>query len=195
MCAAATFENRALYVHIPFCQGICAYCDFTRVRYQTGLADQYLTQLARELEERVPCKGMETVYIGGGTPTALSLDQLRRLLDLLQPYLQGATEVTIEANPEAISTELIEILVKGGINRISLGLQSCDDEILKQIGRRPYVRSGASGSAAASAGRLDEYFLRFDLQPSSSDEDTMEKNTPGRPVAEHSALLAVCADD
>ena len=106
------------------------------MRYHAGLADQYLTQLARELEERVPCKGMETVYIGGGTPTALSLDQLRRLLDLLQPYLQGAAEVTIEANPEAISTELIEILVKGGINRISLGLQACDDEILKQIGRR-----------------------------------------------------------
>ena len=136
MCAAATFENRALYVHIPFCQGICAYCDFTRVRYHTGLADQYLKQLARELEERVPCQGMETVYIGGGTPTALSPDQLRRLLDLLQPYLQGASEVTIEANPEAINAELIEILLKGGINRISLGLQSCDDEILKQIGRR-----------------------------------------------------------
>ena len=118
MCAAVTFENRALYVHIPFCQGICAYCDFTRVRYHTGLADQYLKQLARELEERVPCQGMETVYIGGGTPTALSPDQLRRLLDLLQPYLQGAAEVTIEANPEAISTELIEILLNGGINRI-----------------------------------------------------------------------------
>ena len=182
MCAAATFENRALYVHIPFCQGICAYCDFTRVRYHAGLADQYLTQLARELEERVPCKGMETVYIGGGTPTALSLDQLRRLLDLLQPYLQGAAEVTIEANPEAISTELIEILVKGGINRISLGLQSCDDEILKQIGRRHTFAQARQA-------------VRQLLQPSASDEGAMEKNTQGRPVAEHSALLAVCADD
>lgn len=136
MCAAATFKNQSLYVHIPFCQGICAYCDFTRVRYHAGLADQYLTQLAGELEQRVPRQAMETVYIGGGTPTALSLGQLRRLLDMLKPYTEGALEVTIEANPEAIKPELIDILLTGGVNRISLGLQSCDDQILKQIGRR-----------------------------------------------------------
>ena len=136
MCDTVTYKNQALYVHIPFCQCICAYCDFTRVRYNEKLAEQYLDTLQTELQERVDRTDFQSVYIGGGTPTALSLIQLERLLDMLKPYCTQAVEITIEANPEAITQPLIDVLKRGGINRISLGLQSCNDRMLTFLHRR-----------------------------------------------------------
>ena len=136
MCEAVTYKNQALYVHIPFCQCICAYCDFTRVRYHEQLAEKYLDTLEMELKERVTTFDFQSIYIGGGTPTSLSLVQLDRLLNMLKPYGENAVEITIEANPESISQPLIDVLKKGGINRISLGLQSCNDRMLSFLHRR-----------------------------------------------------------
>lgn len=136
MCAAAIFENTALYVHIPFCRGICAYCDFTRVGYHAGLADRYLTQLDNELGERVGSQAIRTVYIGGGTPTALSEKQRQKLFNMLQPYIRTAQEVTMEANPESVDEALACQLRHSGINRVSLGLQAADDAMLQKLGRQ-----------------------------------------------------------
>lgn len=126
----------ALYLHIPFCQGICGYCDFTRVRYHAKLADRYLVSLRKELAQRVPCQVMETLYCGGGTPTSLSLCQLQQMFRVLSLYHDESTEFTLEMNPEAIRPELVHLLKINGVNRVSLGLQSCDDKMLKQIGRQ-----------------------------------------------------------
>ncbi len=124
-----------LYVHVPFCKAICYYCDFCHRIYDEKLADKWLGRLNREVEEN--CQDQyETIYIGGGTPTSLSDEQLNRLLDMLDPFTANIIEYTIEVNPESLDQNKIDIMKKHGINRVSMGLQTADDDLLKTIGRR-----------------------------------------------------------
>lgn len=122
----------ALYIHIPFCDYICGYCDFTRFGYVSDIADRYLMRLADDLKR---VDKVDTIYIGGGTPTSLSLGQLKFLFESIKHLIKDATEITIEANPESIIDEKIDLLLKYGINRVSLGVQSSDDAMLKSLGR------------------------------------------------------------
>lgn len=128
-------KPKAMYVHVPFCQSICAYCDFTRVGYHEGLAEKWLNALEKELEIKQINPKLETLYIGGGTPTCLSLEQLKHLFNLLKPYTKEIQEYTIEANPETMDDEKIELLKQFGINRISIGLQSTEPRLLKLMNR------------------------------------------------------------
>lgn len=122
----------ALYIHIPFCDAICGYCDFTRFGYQSDLADRYLMRLHEDLKRVQP---VETIYIGGGTPTSLSLSQLEFLLESISHLIKEAKEITIEANPDSIEADKIDLLLKYGVNRVSLGVQSTDNVMLASIGR------------------------------------------------------------
>ncbi len=124
-----------LYVHVPFCKHICFYCDFCHTVYQESLVDQWLDALEIELKEKEVNPFQKTIYIGGGTPTSLSFLQLERLLILLDPYRSVCEEYTIEVNPETMTEEKCILLQKHGINRVSIGLQSSDDEMLRKIGR------------------------------------------------------------
>lgn len=126
---------KALYVHVPFCKSICAYCDFFRCGYYKPLADKWLNALNREINEKNMNKHLKTIYIGGGTPTALSYDQLETLLKMLKPYTEYVEEYTIEANVEQINEELIDLLLKYNVNRISLGVQSLQSHLIKRINR------------------------------------------------------------
>ena len=128
-------KNRHLYVHIPFCNNICYYCDFTRCRYNEGLVNQYLDSLHFELLHRVNNFDLDTIYIGGGTPSSLSNDQLTRLLMMLKPYAVNTIEYTFEANPDSLTLDKIMILKKFGVNRISLGVQSTNNRLLKLVNR------------------------------------------------------------
>jgi len=124
-----------LYVHVPFCKTICYYCDFCHRIYNEKIADQWLNQLQKEIDEL--CKdSYETIYIGGGTPSCLSLKQLERLLNMLLPFSSQVIEYTFEVNPESIDQTKIEILKRYGVNRISMGIQTSDDALLKALGRR-----------------------------------------------------------
>ncbi|MDD2592167.1 MAG: radical SAM family heme chaperone HemW [Erysipelotrichaceae bacterium] len=126
----------SLYVHIPFCKSICAYCDFCRVGYDQNLVDQYLVALQQELSQRVDHQNLKTIYIGGGTPTALSDEQFQRLLMILQPYTKDVKEYTIEINPETLTKTKLNLLSTYGINRVSLGVQTLNDRLLKIIKRQ-----------------------------------------------------------
>lgn len=124
-----------LYIHVPFCKAICNYCDFCHRIYDEKLAERWLDRLNREIKEN--CQDQfETVYIGGGTPTSLSDEQLVRLLGMLDPFTVKTAEYTIEANPESLDQNKIDIMKKHGINRVSMGLQTADDDLLKELGRR-----------------------------------------------------------
>ena len=101
---------KAVYVHVPFCRDICAYCDFTRCRYHAGLADQWLIAVKRELQEKLAQVSVETVYIGGGTPSALNSRQLEQLLKLLAPYTTQVQEYTVEANVESLDEDNMKLL-------------------------------------------------------------------------------------
>jgi len=124
----------ALYVHVPFCQHICAYCDFCKIIYQKDKVDQYLETLKEDLKDK---KGpYKSIYIGGGSPSSLSIDQLDKLFELLKPYMDSKTLITIEVNPEDMNEEKIKLLVRYGISRVSIGIQTFNDGLLKVIGRR-----------------------------------------------------------
>ncbi len=124
-----------LYLHVPFCKTICGYCDFTHRVYSRKTAEEWLFSLKQEIGEM--CHGSyETIYLGGGTPTSLSSDELETLLSLIDPYRDGCLEYTIEVNPESLDEEKVLIMKKHGINRISMGVQSSSDRLLKMMGRR-----------------------------------------------------------
>ncbi|MBR4461103.1 MAG: radical SAM family heme chaperone HemW [Erysipelotrichaceae bacterium] len=128
-------EVKHLYVHVPFCRSICYYCDFCHRIYDHELAQKWLERFKKEIENSL-VPGYETIYIGGGTPTALEYDELKTLLDYLKPYSQQAFEYTIEANPESLDEDKIILMKEYGINRISLGVQSTDTGILRSINRK-----------------------------------------------------------
>ena len=124
------------YVHIPFCTQICYYCDFSKVFIKNQPVDSYLEHLIEEYNS-YDIKKLRTLYIGGGTPTALSAPQLAFLLEKLTDKLDLSylEELTIEANPGDLGEEKIAVLKDSPVNRVSLGVQTFNDRMLKQIGR------------------------------------------------------------
>jgi putative oxygen-independent coproporphyrinogen III oxidase len=125
---------RHLYVHLPFCAYRCGYCDFVTVVGRQGSHEQYVDALLRELalERGVLAEPLETVYLGGGTPTFTDPAALERLL----ASLPGAGEVTIEANPETVTPALARQLSRSGVNRVSMGAQSFMPRLLSVLERR-----------------------------------------------------------
>ena len=126
----------SLYIHIPFCQAICDYCDFTKLQYFRIFAEKYLVELKKELNQVVDNHELKTIYVGGGTPTALEDDLFLILLEIIEPYSHYVEEYTFEANPESLSLKKLEMMKKFGVNRISLGVESTDNNILKAINRK-----------------------------------------------------------
>ena len=125
---------RSLYIHIPFCNHICWYCDFTRRLYDEKSADEYLDHLEKELAA-IDQDSFVTAYVGGGTPSALSEKQLERLLKMVNRFhVEG--ELTIEINPESLTKEKALIMKRHGVNRASIGIQSFNERILNEIGRK-----------------------------------------------------------
>ncbi|MEE8807289.1 MAG: radical SAM family heme chaperone HemW [Lactimicrobium sp.] len=126
----------SLYVHVPFCTSICYYCDFAHVVYQKDLVRKWLDALAFQLHHTAINPKLKTIYVGGGTPGCLDADELETLLQMLDPYRRYVQEYTLECNPESVTAEKAALLVKHGINRVSMGMQSADDRLLTAIGRR-----------------------------------------------------------
>lgn len=129
----------ALYFHIPYCVKKCRYCDFCSVPVNES-ADRYCDALKTELRLRAkqyPDKTARTVFFGGGTPTVLDADALASVLDeanRLFPFAPDA-EISIECNPKTASADALRTLRRAGFNRLSIGLQSADDRLLRRIGR------------------------------------------------------------
>lgn len=125
----------SLYVHIPFCNHICSYCDFCKVFYKEEWVDQYLEALAYEIQDKKLSKQYDTIYIGGGTPSSLSLVQLENLLEMLKPFSKQVKEYSIEINPESMTKDKVDLFKAYHINRVSIGVQTFHNDILKDIGR------------------------------------------------------------
>ena len=139
-----------LYVHIPFCEKICDYCDFFTIQGPNRLHGEYLDLLSREISAFSEChpgvlSQVETLYLGGGTPSILSPETLSRLFSILGeagvPLLR-LTESTMEFNPESTDTERLSVAVENGVTRASLGLQSFRPELLQAVGRRHTPEAG-----------------------------------------------------
>ncbi|MDY6430700.1 MAG: radical SAM family heme chaperone HemW [Bacilli bacterium] len=125
---------KSLYVHIPFCNVICSYCDFTKLYYKKDWAEKYISALLYEISSLKKEK-MNTIYIGGGTPSSLDIIELNKLLVSLDVFVGENTEFTFEANPESLDEEKIKLLKKHCVNRVSLGVQSSNEKYLKLLNR------------------------------------------------------------
>jgi len=141
---AATDTIGHLYVHIPFCARICPYCAFYKDLLDRSQTSRFCEAILRELEQHVATRKIvpSTIYFGGGTPTALTIWQLDLVLRGFHERLDLSQliEWTIEANPGSVSTRKADLLKKLGVNRISLGVQSWDDRLLKLLGREHNAR-------------------------------------------------------
>ena len=130
-------KTNALYIHIPFCNHICSYCDFCKIYYREDLANAYIEALQKELHTLSITDPLYTLYIGGGTPSSLNYQQLQMVMTMIQPYITKETiEVSIEVNPESMDKKKLEILKKGKVNRISIGVQTFDPQLVANINRK-----------------------------------------------------------
>jgi oxygen-independent coproporphyrinogen III oxidase len=138
---------RSAYLHVPFCRHRCGYCNFSVLAGRDDLADDFLRAIDCELSSLDSPKTIDTLFIGGGTPTHLTLSQLSHLFNSIDRWLPRSThaETSVEANPEDIEPETLRLLADRGVNRISLGVQSFESGKLQQLQR------GHSGEAAQRA--------------------------------------------
>ncbi|KUF21552.1 radical SAM family heme chaperone HemW [Bacillus sp. G1(2015b)] len=132
---------KAAYIHIPFCEHICHYCDFNKFFIKTQPVDEYLAALEKEMQHTIEQKGeqeLKTIFIGGGTPTSLTVSQLDKLMNSIHRVLKptkNLIEFAVEANPDELSLEKLHVLKEAGVNRLSFGVQTFEDDLLKKIGR------------------------------------------------------------
>ncbi len=143
----------ALYVHIPFCETKCPYCDFNTYAGINHLLPTYLAALEREIQvwgETLGHPTLNTVFLGGGTPSMLSSGQMRALLDAVRNAfpIAGGAEVTAEVNPDDATVERLAAFREAGVGRISLGVQSLDDAELEMLGRRHNAEGALTALAA-----------------------------------------------
>ena len=126
----------AIYIHIPFCKKICAYCDFCKVFYNKKYVNKYLDSLKKEIKDTYKNEIITSLYIGGGTPSSLDLEQLNKLFVILKIFnLSKDCEITFEANPDSLTLDKIKLLVEFGVNRVSLGVETIDKDLQKIIER------------------------------------------------------------
>lgn len=130
-------KERGIYIHIPFCKYICTYCDFNKFYIQHQPVDAYIDALIKEINTINTDDKILTVYIGGGTPSALTDNQLIKLLSAIEKIINTKLllEYTLEANPEDLTLDRVKILKQFGINRVSMGVQTLNNDLLKMIGR------------------------------------------------------------
>ena len=129
-------NGQSLYIHIPFCQAKCVYCDFCSYAGLESIFDSYTAALVQEMTRQSPAV-IKTIYIGGGTPTVLPLSHLARILNMARQLfdLAPGAEISVEANPGTVDAPMLAELRALGVNRLSLGMQSLDDSELALLGR------------------------------------------------------------
>lgn len=144
---------RTAYVHVPFCARVCPYCDFTVVAGRDDVADRYLDALVTEIRSVVAWGPLDALFIGGGTPSRFGSDRIRQVIRAVadQHGLAIDAEVSMEANPEDIDSRSAERFVDSGVTRLSLGVQSFDDDVLVALGRA-HDRAVAAAAVEAALG-------------------------------------------
>ena len=125
-----------IYIHIPFCDCICSYCDFCKILYNNKYINNYLDNLEKEIINRYKNELIKSIYIGGGTPSSLSYQELERLFNIIKIFkLDNNYEFTIECNVNNLDINKIKLFKDNGVNRVSLGVQSFNKEILTILNR------------------------------------------------------------
>ena len=145
----------SVYIHIPFCVKKCAYCDFASYSGCMNRMDAYVDAVCREIRVQAAFFGkrrVKTVFFGGGTPTLMKGEQVQRVMDALRThfYIEETAEISMEGNPGTLLPERLNAYRKAGVNRLSIGVQSMDDQLLAAIGR---IHSSAQAAEAVRMAR------------------------------------------
>ncbi len=155
-----------VYVHVPFCERVCPYCDFAvvaRPRLAVSEADRLVTALQTEIEARQPAyagRELATIYLGGGTPSLLPAGGVHSLIQAIRSTFPGQPEeVTLEVNPSTVERERLAAFVEAGVTRFSLGVQSFDDDLLRRLGRAHRAEEAKSTIEAAREAGVSELSL------------------------------------
>lgn len=151
------------YVHVPFCVSKCGYCDFCRVT-ELGLVCGYLKTLEKEIEEsEIKGRQPRTIYVGGGTPSCIGKENVSKLLGIVGKSfdLRKVEEFTVECNPDDVDRELCEIMVENGVDRVSMGVQSMNEKMLKLMGRRHSVEQVGNAVACLREAGIKNISLDF----------------------------------
>ena len=190
----------SVYIHIPFCNKICSYCDFCKVFYNKKMVNEYLESLKNEVNTKYKGETINTLYIGGGTPSSLNINELKELFRIIEIFkLSDNYEFTIECNFDSITKEKLDLFKENGINRISFGLETINKDVLKKLNRDldiDYVREiidysndiglnninldlmyGFSFSSFDNLKKDIEFILSLDIKHISTYSLIIEKNT------------------
>lgn len=126
----------SVYIHIPFCASICSYCDFSKLYYNSSFVEKYLNALEKEIKENYKGEIIKTLYIGGGTPSSLNINELKKLFNIIKIFkLSDNIEFTIEVNPENIDEQKLNLFKSNKVNRISMGIESINEKQIKYLNR------------------------------------------------------------
>lgn len=127
---------KSAYIHIPFCDNICSYCDFCKMLYKKEWINEYLDSLKNEIESFYKGEKIRTLYIGGGTPSSLSVEELTKLFEITSMLnLEALEEFTIECNIESLTNEKLILFKKNNVNRLSIGIQTFNEKHLRSLNR------------------------------------------------------------
>ena len=127
----------SVYIHIPFCNQICSYCDFCKFIYRKEWVDKYLDELSKEIKVNYKGELINTIYIGGGTPSSLSINELTKLFSIIKNFnLNKNIEFTFECNIESLDLEKLKVLYTNGVNRLSIGVETFNDQFLTILNRK-----------------------------------------------------------
>ena len=131
----------SIYLHIPFCTHICSYCDFPKVLKNKKWIKEYLKELRKEITKSYKGEIIDTLYIGGGTPSSLNIEELKELFNIIKIFnLKENAEITLEANSEDLTEEKL-IFLKGKINRLSIGIETFNEKALKSLNRKVNINN------------------------------------------------------
>jgi len=165
-----------IYIHIPYCRVLCPYCDFVKARTSGSVPAEFTDALIREIQSYAGSADVQSIFLGGGTPSLLSPQDMHRLFDTLKQRfsITSQAEITIEANPDDITRENLRVWRDVGINRVSLGIQSFDDNVLRFLGRN-HTAETARRACTQIADAFDNWSLDliFGAKPAAAWEATL----------------------
>ena len=177
-----------LYIHIPFCSAICNYCNFNRGLFDAGLKQRYVSALLTEIERAADGSPADTIYFGGGTPSLLEPDEVRDIIRACAASwaLAPGAEITLEANPETVTRERLAGFRAAGVNRLSIGVQSFQDQELARLSR---LHSSSRAVEAFHAARAEGFAnISLDLMM------WLPQQTVAQWLASVEALIALAPD-
>lgn len=193
-----------VYIHIPFCIKKCYYCDFVSYSNKFEMQEKYIKNLLKEIEDNenlLKTNEITTIYIGGGTPSSIKPELIKNVLDKIYEIanIKEKIEITIEVNPGTVTKNNLQMYKKCGINRVSIGLQSTSEELLKEIGRiHNYNQFLNTYNWAVEAGFRNinvDLMLGLPNQTISDLKDSLEKITSLKPEPNHISVYSLIVED